>query len=163
MPAAGRKPVEGPKRNRNPLTFEWTEVPDVDYDGVRPELPETRGRLRKVPGMADAFDEVPLQDLTREWWAAVSRMPHCALWTAADWVFAIETAIVADRFYAGEPAAAGELRQREKILGTTLDARRDLRIRYVAPEVEEKPVARRKSGTVTRLDERRRRLADGAS
>ncbi len=45
----------------------------------------------------------------------------------------MDTAIVAAAFHSGSVAAAAELRQREKILGTTLDARRDLRIRYVDP------------------------------
>jgi hypothetical protein len=34
----------------------------------------------------------------------------------------------------GEPRHATELRNREKMLGTTMDFRRDLRIRYVDPE-----------------------------
>ena len=40
----------------------------------------------------------------------------------------------------GDTRQAGELRQREKIMGTTLDARRDLRIRYVEEAAKtEKP------------------------
>lgn len=78
---------------------------------------------------------------TRRWWRAVSRMPHCSLWTDADWQFALDTACVAAAFHAGDARVASELRQREKILGTTADARRDLRIRYVPPEepTEEAP------------------------
>jgi hypothetical protein len=49
----------------------------------------------------------------------------------------------------------GELRQRERILGTTVDARRDLRIRYVDPEVEEPAIA-----LVANIDDRRARLLD---
>ena len=56
-------------------------------------------------------------------------MPHCSLWSRADWQFALDTAEVHARFVAG--AGATELRIREKLLGVTLDARRDLRIRYV--------------------------------
>lgn len=74
---------------------------------------------------------------TRRWWLAVSRMPHCVIWTDADWQFAIDTACVAAAFHAGDARVAGELRQREKVLGTTTDARRDLRIRYVTPEAPE--------------------------
>jgi hypothetical protein len=48
-----------------------------------------------------------------------------------------------------------ELRQREKILGTTLDARRDLRIRYVNAETEPVTLA-----PVDDLDERRARLVN---
>jgi hypothetical protein len=63
-------------------------------------------------------------------------MPHCVLWDEEDWQFAIDTAFVAAKFHGGDIKAATELRQREKIMGTTMDARRDQRIRYVEPTVE---------------------------
>jgi len=69
---------------------------------------------------------------TRRWWKAVSTMPHCALWGEADWQFAFDTAVIASAFHAGDLRLAAELRAREKILGTTADARRDLRIRYIS-------------------------------
>lgn len=73
---------------------------------------------------------------TRRWWRAVSRMPHASLWTDSDWQYALDTACVAAAFHAGDARMAAELRQREKVLGTTQDARRDLRLRYVEPEPE---------------------------
>ena len=116
MAVPGTKPSDGPKRFTGPPTHQWVDVPDVPYAGPRPRLP-----LR---------DWHPS---TRRWWATVSKMPHCVLWAASDWEFAITTALVADAFFAtGSAGAAVELRQREKLLGTTLDARRDLRIRYVS-------------------------------
>jgi hypothetical protein len=67
-------------------------------------------------------------------------MPHAVLWTEADWQFALDTAEVAAAFHDGDVKQAVELRQRERIMGTTLDARRDLRIRYVeAVEEAERP------------------------
>jgi hypothetical protein len=60
-------------------------------------------------------------------------MPHCTLWQESDWAFAFDTAIVAAAFHGGELKRAEELRIREKTLGTTLDSRRGLRIRYAAP------------------------------
>jgi hypothetical protein len=73
-------------------------------------------------------------DETRRWWAAVSAMPHCVLWTDTDWRYALDTARVAACFHSGDVRWASELRTREKVLGTTLDSRRDLRIRYVDPD-----------------------------
>ena len=70
---------------------------------------------------------------TRTWWRHISTMPHCILWSDAQWQYARETALVHDRWVRGDRARAGEMRQREAIMGTTLDARRDLRIRYVSP------------------------------
>lgn len=62
-------------------------------------------------------------------------MPHCIIWDSSDWQFAMDTAYVAAAFHRGNIKAATELRQREKIMGTTVDSRRDLRIRYVDPPV----------------------------
>ena len=64
-------------------------------------------------------------------------------------MFAISTVHVAEQAFLGVASAATELRSREKIMGTTVDARRDLRIRYVdeltgeeaEPEKEERTLA----------------------
>ena len=123
MPVAGRKPKpEGLKRNRHAPTHEWVEVPKVRFVG------------RKLP--ARMPDGRPWPSWTKKWWAAVSSMPHCVLWDDEDWQFGFDTAVVAAKFHEGDVKAATELRGREKILGTTLDFRRDLRIRYVDPAVE---------------------------
>jgi hypothetical protein len=92
---------------------------------------------------------------TRRWWRAVSRMPHCTLWTESDWQYALDTACVAAAFHSGDARLAGELRQREKVLGLTQDSRRDLRIRYVPPAEEtEEPAG------VAVMDEYRRMAAE---
>ncbi|MBA8925923.1 hypothetical protein BC739_003122 [Kutzneria viridogrisea] len=91
---------------------------------------------------------------TLRWWDEVSRMPHCVLWTPSDWQFALDTARVAAAFHAGDVRVATELRQRERILGTTADARRDLRIRYTEP-----PSETSESATVTAMDAYRRMAA----
>jgi len=82
-------------------------------------------------------------------------MPHCILWDKSDWQFAKDTAIIAAAFHAGDLYRAQELRQREKVMGTTMDARRDLRIRYVEAVPEEE-----REG-VTAIEEYRRRLRAG--
>ena len=126
MPVAGRKPKpDGQKRNRVKPVHDWVEVADVPFAG------------RELP-----FD-VTLER-TRQWWAGVSSMPHCVLWSESDWQFAFDTALIAAEFHAGEAKLAGELRMREKVLGTTVDFRRDLRIRYVdaaPPESGEVPAS----------------------
>jgi hypothetical protein len=86
---------------------------------------------------------------TLAWWAVISRMPHCVLWTAADWQYALDVVEAHARFVEGTNGT--ELRIREKQLGTTLDARRDLRIRYVEPRAE--PAGR--PGEVVNLDDYR--------
>ena len=82
-------------------------------------------------------------------------MPHCILWQDSDWAFAIDTAMVHAMANHGIISAMAELRMREKVMGTTVDSRRDLRIRYVdfedeAPQLE----------AVASIEERRQRLLD---
>lgn len=69
---------------------------------------------------------------TRRWWAAIARLPHTTGWTDADWQFALDTAELVAQFHLGNMRLATEIRVRERVMGTTVDARRDLRIRYVA-------------------------------
>jgi hypothetical protein len=76
-------------------------------------------------------------------------MPHCVLWSESDWEFALDTAFVKGIFHMqGSNVYATELRNREKVLGTTADYRRDLRIRYADP----KPAVQT---SVTNLDDYR--------
>jgi hypothetical protein len=101
---------------------------------------------------------VPIEDRTRDWWEAVSTMPHCRLWTKSDWAFALDTAMVHASSVYGSVTAASELRQREKILGTTLDARRDLRIRYSEGEFSNQPATTTAPAPVAHIADRRARL-----
>lgn len=138
MPVSGRKPKSaGQAVNRNKPTHEWTEVVDVPFIGG-PELPKTQPGGGAWPAW------------TRRWWTVLSSMPHCSLWTNSDWEFAFETAALKATFHAeGGVGLATELRNREKVLGTTVDYRRDLRIRYVEAAPEPVPTE------VTRLDDYR--------
>lgn len=160
MATAGRKPVDGPKRNRAKPTHDWTLVADVAYDGDRPDLPTHTLVSGKRLGLLAQ---------TKQWWDVISTMPHCVLWGPGDWMFAIATAYIAEAVFRGDMTRAAELRVREKQMGTTRDALRDLRIRYVDPEQLEKAEqdapdrGARGSGNVTSLGERRRRLTADAS
>jgi len=136
----GRKP-KAEHRHRVRPVHEWAEVPDIEFEDG-PELPP----VRQWP------------ELTRQWWEAVSRMPHCVLWTESDWRFAIDTAVVAAAFHNGDLKQAAELRQRERVLGMTAGARLDLRIRYVEPVIDEP------SPGVSALEQYRKRLVgEGAA
>jgi hypothetical protein len=65
-------------------------------------------------------------------------------------MFAEHTARLVAAFDAGELRLATEIRNREKLLGTTADFRRDLRIRYVPAEAAAEDRVK-----VTRLDDYR--------
>lgn len=130
MAIRGPKPKNSSRLHRESRAQGWQDVENVPYAGRVPSLPRTRVIMGKDgrPGAP-----VPLHKLTRDWWKAITAMPHCALWSPSDWSFARTTALVADMAYRGNVSAATELRNRERIMGTTSGARRDLRINYVDP------------------------------
>lgn len=106
---------------------EWQDVPDAPYAGSGSERD-----LPDIPGL-------PWYETTVAWWNVVRRMPHARLWTEADWLFAIETAVLKNQIW-GEifggalPAnLLSEERQRIALLGMTMEQRRKLGIRYVDP------------------------------
>lgn len=143
MPVSGAKPKAGPVRHRVKPVHEWTEVLNAPFTGG-PDLPAKQPDGRAWPAW------------TRRWWRATSRMPHCSLWSETDWEFAFQTAIIVARFHEGDIKAATELRNREKVLGTTVDFRRDLRIRYV----DTPPEAKEAAPNVASLDDYRAALED---
>ena len=156
------------KLGRTP-TADWTEVANIAFTGPSPDLPR-RPRNRKWHPMVE------------QWWEQVREMPHCVLWRAVDWTFAVETAFMKQAYWelldTGEQTttAAADLHRREDQMGTTLEALRKLRIRYLAtaegdaagePElpvevVEQQHAAGQGIATVTPLAERRSRLTRSA-
>lgn len=125
MARTGRPPKEDRSQVRHRhATKEWTEVADRPYTGPSPDLPESV--------------EWPPQTLA--WWEKLRRMPHCSLWSSTDWESALTCALVHAEVWSGSLTRANELRLRERELGTTDDARRGLRIRYVSPDAEVKKV-----------------------
>ena len=132
MPARGPAPKSADQRLRQNKPSEWVEVPNVPFAGNKPKLP-----ARRTVMTAFGPKDVTIKTITRDWWNSISSMPHCILWTPSDWTFALVTAMVADAAFTGGIGSATELRNREKILGTTVDFRKALRIRYVDPPSEE--------------------------
>jgi hypothetical protein len=112
-----------------------------DRNGLRQLDAQVHAGLTKL---ANDQDDRPASwpAATKRWWRAVSRLPHCTMWTEADWQFALDTAYLVAAFHIGNHRLAMEIRVRERIMGTTADARRDLRIRYVdatPPEAKDDP------------------------
>jgi hypothetical protein len=100
---------------------EWTEIANEPFTGPSPDLPDFQ----------------TWHPMVINWWAHLRSMPHCARWQATDWDYALETAFMKqrywERFFDGDESstAAVDLRRREDQMGTTEEARRKLRIRYV--------------------------------
>lgn len=139
MALAGRQPKpDGQKVTRHPLTHDWVDVLDAPYEGPKPQL------VGRYPAA------------TKAWWLVISFMPHCVLWSPSDWQFAMDTARVhADAVRGVSKSAWGEVRQREKTMGTTAEARVGLRIRYVRAEAE--PPRETGDDNVRNFEEERRK------
>ena len=125
MPVAGRKAKPaGQAVNKHKPTHDWTEVARLPFEDG-PELPAARS------------DGRPWSDRIKAKWDTWRSLPHAKLWGPAEWDFALDTIEIAALLHEkGSPSFATELRNREKVLGTTLDYLRDLRIRYVDPPSE---------------------------
>ena len=139
MAVAGAKPKEDRSqiRHRVPPVHDWTEVVDEPFVGA-PALPprdESASTSYERPRGVDAID---WPESTKRWYRTISTMPHAGLWSAADWQYVFDVAEAHARFAEGWKgcASGAELRMREKLLGNTMDSRRDLRIRYI-PKPEE--------------------------
>ena len=130
MALRGADPKGSNKHGRTP-TADWIEVDDVPFQGPWPELPELPGGKR-----------AKYHPLALRWWDTVKRLPHAVLWDDADWLYAVETAYMKHFYYkdvandekGATTSAATEIRRREDNIGTTMEARRKLRIRYVDRE-----------------------------
>lgn len=163
---AHRGPASKSVKHGRTTSADWTDVPDVPYAGASPDLPKLGGNKK-------------WSDLVLLWWEQVRTMPHCVIWGPTDWQFGIETALMKEAFWraytAGEMKGtiATEIRRREAQLGTTGEARRQLRIRYVPAEefedysgeddtpvqvVEVAQTSGNGVATVTPIGERRARL-----
>lgn len=108
---------------------EYVDVPDLPYTG-----PGSERDLPDIPGL-------PWYPQVEAWWAIVRQMPHVRLWTEADWMFAIETAVLKNQTW-GElfggalpTSLVTEIRRREDMMGCTMEARRKLGIRYADPSL----------------------------
>lgn len=120
---------------------------------------------QRIPSLAELERAVAIANPsgwpppTRAWFKAVGRLPHAALWTEADWQFAVDTAWLVAAFHIGDHRLAGEIRARERIMGTTADARRSCRIRYI--DAEGQPTERDHHAVVAMADYRRSVADDG--
>lgn len=105
----------------------WLDYVNMPYTGPGSDM-----ELPATPGI-QWFPQV------EGWWEQVRQMPHCKDWSPTDWIFAIETALfkqnLYSEFFGGTVHATmvTEIRRREDQMGTTVEARRKMGIRYVDP------------------------------
>jgi hypothetical protein len=128
MPVRGAKPKPPGQAVTRNARLDWTEVPNVPFEGG----PALRARRRNGD---------PWPQACKRKWDAWRKMPHCVLWDDTDWEYAFDSIEVAASMIGGvgaqhDPRYAAELRNREKVMGTTLDYRREIRVRYIDAPTE---------------------------
>jgi hypothetical protein len=125
MARPGPEPKKGPKHGHGGAG--WVDYVNTPYTG-----PGSDRDLPDVPGV-QWFPQV------EAWWNEVRRMPHCKDWTPTDWIFGIETALFKNNLYSEyfggtvHASMIAQIRMREDQMGTTMEARRKMGIRYVDP------------------------------
>lgn len=117
---AGRGPA--PKATRTRPTDqrrrdEETTTVEVDDELRGPELP-------------DGFD---WPAATRDWWSTWRRSPQAQTFTATDWDFLLDTAVLHAEYWGGDLKVAGELRLRVAKFGATPEDRARLKLEVSKP------------------------------
>lgn len=100
---------------------------------------------------SNPISQPPLPDLTpegeewsqatRDWWATLGDYPLAVDWTAVEWSYHMDTAVVHHKFWTGGGVPyAAELRLRLAKIGATAEDRARLRITFAqADQAEAKP------------------------
>mgnify|MGYP001559543669 CR=1 FL=1 len=121
---APKDPAKRRRRNVDPIPT--TKVVD---DGILrgPELPE------------DALPGEEWHSRTQAWWTTWRRSPQAAAFTATDWDFLLDTALMHHTMWAkGRWEFAAELRLRSAKFGATPEDRARLRLQIETPESKAK-------------------------
>lgn len=99
--------------------------------------------------------------VTQQWWKMWAESPLSAEFTASDWSFLLDTALLHARLWMGQGSVAAELRLRVAKFGATPEDRARLRITFAqADEADEKRGTRQASTARDRYQGLR--LAEGS-
>lgn len=72
--------------------------------------------------------------MTQQWWAMWGESPLAPEFTASDWSFLLDTAVIHAKFWNGSTTAAAELRLRVAKFGATPEDRARLKITFAQAE-----------------------------
>ena len=97
----------------------------------------------------DLPDDVPWHPQTRDWWAMWGRSAQAELFTATDWSFLMDTALMHHAMWSkGQWTLAAEVRLRVAKYGATPEDRARLRMVFAdADEKDEKRAAKQDGGS----------------
>lgn len=107
---------------------------------VAPELVVESDDEVRGPDLPESMDW-PAQ--TRAWWETWRESPQAQAYTATDWDYLMDTALLHAELWTGNGAVAAELRLRVAKFGATPEDRQRLKMQIVDPA--EKPKARKTS------------------
>jgi hypothetical protein len=133
---APKDPEKRARRNADPIGRTVLEF----IPGEQPELPQL---VHDDPDVGRVIEEWHPQ--TVEWWGMWQEAAQSDSFTATDWSFLIDTALIHHRFWSGDMKAAAELRLRVTKFGVTPEDR--ARLRMVFADADEKDAKR--TGTVS--------------
>jgi hypothetical protein len=113
--------------------------------GPQPKDPKRRARTNTDPIPATVLrfvkGEQPLlpkgrrwPKRTQEWWATWGESAQAELFSATDWDFLLDTAVLHSEFWGGNVSVAPELRLRVAKFGATLEDRARLRMQFAAAD-----------------------------
>lgn len=126
---APKDPAKRTRSNSDPLGMRVYSTERVE----QPELPDFDVQI-EVDGdlVSQAF---VWPEATRRWWATWGAEPMAADFTATDWDFLLDTALLHAKVWgAGELKLLAELRLRVAKVGATQEDRARLRITYAAAD-----------------------------
>lgn len=109
--------------------------------GVQPDLPSF-----DVEGEGD-LAEFAWPAATRDWWAMWGASAQAETFTASDWSFLLDTALLHARLWSGNLNAATELRLRVAKFGATPEDRARLRMQFAQADEAD---AKRPAGSSSR-------------
>lgn len=113
----------------------------VYHPATQPELPDFDVQIEVDGDLVS--QEFVWPEATRRWWATWGDEPMAADFTATDWDFLLDTALLHAKVWgAGELKLLAELRLRVAKLGATSEDRARLRITYAAADEADQKRAR---------------------
>lgn len=122
------------RRNKQPVELKLLGIVESGIV-LQPELPDFDERVT-VNGK-EVYRKFVWPERTREWWRMWAESPLSVDFTASDWDFLLDTALLHAKYWLGDTKLAGEIRLRCAKFGQTPEDRLRLRVDFGEPQQPE--------------------------
>lgn len=139
---APKDPSTRARRNADPTPSTVLEF----IRGEQPELPERYSWDTDEDGNRSKT-EMSWPERTETWWEMWAASAIAEQFTASDWEFLLDTALIHAAFWEGDMKLGPELRQRVAKFGATPEDRARLRIQYAAADEADGKVQKTRQGS----------------